>query len=460
MYKDIQEKFNKIIEYSQEIEDINTDDLFSRWEKAKQKFIKYFGDRLIYTWPYKVSFELDDNEKNKKVSDLITQIEQKNTSLARFIEENKKGFYENFVLNDYTILSSGIKIPKGMRLLKAFKFFESDKERLENFQSIASMIIQENKVEGILCFSVHPLDFLSASENNHNWHSCHALDGDFRAGNLSYMTDDSTIMVYLKSDNDVVLPDFPGDIKWNDKKWRMWLHFSDNEDMLFAGRQYPFFSKNALNIITKDIFKNTDIGANNHCWSEWDNRYITNWFDRFNLSDRYLPVSDNLIGINELVKDNTGALHYNDLLYSNYYTPYYSYRLIEDFDTYFSYSYRNKPVTKISSRFRLGGAIKCVKCKNEFIKDSNTFMCPRCELKYGHECNDEICECSVCGCRAYREDCIWLERYNEWVCEDCQSEVAYCSCCDEYDYVDNMIERKGYYYCKDCYEQAKEENRF
>lgn len=35
MYKDIQEKFNKIIEYSQEIEDINTDDLFYRWEKAK-----------------------------------------------------------------------------------------------------------------------------------------------------------------------------------------------------------------------------------------------------------------------------------------------------------------------------------------------------------------------------------------------------------------------------------------
>ena len=93
MYKDIQEKFNKVIEYSQEIEDINTDDLFYRWEKAKQKFIKYFGDRLIYTWPYKVSFELDDGEKNKKVSDLITQIERKNTSLARFIEENKKGFY-------------------------------------------------------------------------------------------------------------------------------------------------------------------------------------------------------------------------------------------------------------------------------------------------------------------------------------------------------------------------------
>lgn len=458
MYKNIQKDFNKIIEYSQEIENINTDDLFAKWEKAKKDFINYFGGKLIYEWPQKISFELDESEKIKKVKDLIETITPMNNDLAIFISKNSNSFYKNLVQEDY-LVNSDIKIPKGMKLLKAFKFFEPNKEKLSDFQSIASMIIQENKIEGTLCFSVHPLDFLSASENNHNWHSCHALDGDFRSGNLSYMIDNSTIMVYLKSDKDTFLPNFPNDIKWNDKKWRMWLYFSNNRDMMFAGRQYPFFSKTILNIIIQDIFPYTDIGAKNHNWSKWDNKYIADWFKDFSLADKYLPLGDKLIGINELIKDNTGALHYNDLLYSNHYIPYYSYRMVENNNKNHNFwysSYYKKPITKITSRFNLGGAIKCVKCKDNFIKDSNTFMCPSCELQYGHEYNDEICECSVCGNRVYREDCIWLERYDDWVCENCQDKIEYCACCNEYNYIDDMIEKNEKFYCKYCYEDLED----
>ena len=86
-----------------------------------------------------------------------------------------------------------------MKLVRAFKFFETDKELLNEIQSVASMIIQEDKIEGTLCLSVHPLDFISSSENTHNWRSCHALDGEYRAGNLSYMLDKTTVMCYLNS---------------------------------------------------------------------------------------------------------------------------------------------------------------------------------------------------------------------------------------------------------------------
>ena len=48
------------------------------------------------------------------------------------------------------------------------------------------MILQDVKVSGDLVLSVHPLDYLSISDNNHNWYSCHSLDGEYGAGNLGY----------------------------------------------------------------------------------------------------------------------------------------------------------------------------------------------------------------------------------------------------------------------------------
>ena len=127
-------------------------------------------------------------------------------------------------------------IPRGMKIVKSFKYFEKDEDTLADIQSAASMIIQEDKIEGKLCMSVHPLDFLSLSENTYNWRSCHALDGDYRAGNLSYMVDSSTVICYLKSDRDERLPNFPPEVKWNSKKWRVLLFFSNDWDMIFAGR--------------------------------------------------------------------------------------------------------------------------------------------------------------------------------------------------------------------------------
>ena len=129
---------------------------------------------------------------------------------------------------------------------RIFSLIEEDEETVKRLQTQASMIIQENKVIGKLCFSVHPLDYLSISETTYNWRSCHALDGEYRAGNLSYMLDDSTIICYLKSNKETKLPNFPDDVLWNSKKWRLLLHFSENLDVCFSGRQYPFFSPGAI----------------------------------------------------------------------------------------------------------------------------------------------------------------------------------------------------------------------
>ena len=41
--KEIQEQFNKVIKYSQNLDEVNSDDLFDRWFEAKRDFIELFG---------------------------------------------------------------------------------------------------------------------------------------------------------------------------------------------------------------------------------------------------------------------------------------------------------------------------------------------------------------------------------------------------------------------------------
>lgn len=53
------------------------------------------------------------------------------------------------------------------------------------------------------------------------------------------MCDNSTLICYLRSDEETKLPRFPDDVPWNNKKWRMLIHISEDKGMVFFGRQYP-----------------------------------------------------------------------------------------------------------------------------------------------------------------------------------------------------------------------------
>ena len=201
--EDIKQKFKQVISYSQDIANPKVDILFEQWLTAKKDFISAFGNQLIYTYPKKVTFELDEKEKIARVDEFIDSVDNgwNNSELADFVYAMKDKFYSNLTGEDYTT-SSGKIIKKGTKLVKAFKYFVPYQHILEEIQNQASRIIQENKVEGYLHLSVHPLDFLSASENAYNWRSCHALDGDYRSGNLTYMVDNSTLMCYLSNEKD------------------------------------------------------------------------------------------------------------------------------------------------------------------------------------------------------------------------------------------------------------------
>ena len=466
MYEDIRDQFKSVISFSQGIDDPQVDYLFREWEQKKARFIKRFGG-LIYEWPEPIEFTLDPKEKRIRAMEFANSVSDtyNNPVLAEFIDENLDSFFDNKV----TKVVEGSVIPQGMKLVKAFKYFEHNKNTLRSIQDQASQLIQENKIRGTLCFSVHPLDFLSSSENTYNWRSCHALDGEYRAGNLSYMVDESTFMVYLKGADNQPLYGFGG-VTWNSKKWRMLIHASTDDDIMFAGRQYPFSSKTGIDTVL-NIYNNLLIAESlDYPWSYikkfggWKDDYVDAYVphdDNDNsrpvtLDSKYIIYANQLVDIKRVVVDGENSLNYNDVLRSTCYEyPYYT---IMNPHQYHSVDcLLRHPIV-------IGEEVPCLHCGGELILNPETMRCDDCELKFGTEDNDIYGSCDCCGARIYLEDAISVNDGDEMICGSCYDAHCFiCDCCGNVYYNEEKVyiaedpeEGAEAWYCRHCYEMSKE----
>lgn len=445
MRNEIQEQFNKVIEHSQGFYP-NTDLLFDNWEKNKKWFIDAFGGNLILDCG-PVSFALDKKTKEEKISEFLDSIdlEYHLYDLTSFIDEQRETFYNNETCKDYNY--HGTKIPAGAKLVKSFKHFITNEVLLNEIQSRASMIIQDDKIHGNLCISVHPLDFLSTSETTYKWRSCHALDGEYRAGNLSYMQDRCTVICYLRSKKEEILPNFPRDVRWNSKKWRCLLFFSEEKDAIFYGRQYPVFSQDAMMQVLVKMLKHNVIHGVDWC-NPYKDRVKTvpcEWGGEFRLDQAYYPVEGQLFGIEDMVED-CSDLHFNDLLRSSCYTPYLT-------RMYTWSSKREMP------KFKIGSEVKCLSCGQDYIEltDSGTMLCPSCNSD-GEDWDGRTYWCDYCGNGYDQDDIIFVDGLA--VCPECTEErVAECSVCGQLHLKQNsIIGPDGKWYCgnAECFRRELE----
>lgn len=456
-YEEIKQQVSAVIKYSQNIPEPKVDKLLAEWEQSKQKFIKRFGG-LIYEFPEPLEFSLDPADCQKKIENFIYDCEfgWQNNKLAQFVQDNAEGFFDNTVVK-----SSNKAIPVGMKLVKAFKFFESNPQFLKDEQNLASQYIQENKIKGTLCLSIHPLDFLSSSENRYNWRSCHSLDGDYRAGNLSYMTDKTTFIAYIKGDADVALPNFPPDLMWNNKKWRMLLHTDTSDNILFAGRQYPFSSRPCADYVLDIYDQLTRIDhqtyaawlSGKHFKGGWNTDYISSYSRKgeeaeHNLAFNHLFIGDLILGINKVMQVGEGSLNYNDILYSSIYK-----------EPLYALSHLYSRTYCQPEDFTVGQSITCLRCGlDNKILDTGSMMCEECLQIYGAD-DDEHCYCTCCGRRMYIDDSYPVGDY-DFLCDDCfNNETFTCAYCGNvFMRTDNHAWSENFndWVCGDCANQIGE----
>ena len=446
----IKKQVEEVLEFSQGFKGINAENLINEWYDAKEFFIERFGGP-IYQFPEKTVFHMSDDNKESKFRTFIAHIYDRYElySLGRYLESRTVDeFFNNTVQNEYIYMD--VVIPKGMKLLKSFKFFSDNDHLISAAQTEASAILAEDKIEGYFCLSVHPLDFLSSSENTYNWRSCHALNGEYRAGNLSYMCDSSTIVCYIKGDNDEsILPRFPESVPWNSKKWRMLMFLSDAHNALYAGRQYPFILDNILPFARDILFRTLEYSPGR--WSGWHNDLLPRYiykdsfeameFQRGRYESNYslVPIGGKFYRNVDLITDVPGSRHFDDLLYSSYYTPYYCYRLNSQEDIHFT----------------IGSHVHCIKCgKNDPAE--GRMVCRDCEREYGDEVPGYYV-CDICGARIPQEEGTWIARGDMFVCDSCyENECSTCYECGEVYPNDSMYydDNNCRWYCSSCWDEA------
>ena len=423
-YKHIQEVFNKIMAYSQGMNVINTDDLFQNWEKNKKYFRQLLGNELIYIHPIKITIDLDQEALEKKFDKLIASFYFSYPDLNKFLRSNELDFIGNNKLST-SYQYKDIIIPAGMKITKAFKYFIKDSGDLRAYQDKASQFIQQKRIEGYFCLSIHPLDYISISENTNNWRSCHALDGEYRSGNLNYMSDNCTLIAYIIQDPNkkYKLPNFPSAIEWNSKCWRTLLFFSQDQKMIFASGQYPFESDEILDTVLNNVLIPLFPKIPYQKWLPWQSNVVKTIPGLENVETYSLiPMDHAFLPIASLMKNCDNALFYNDILHSNTNLRY-TYQLRE-----FSWKIKHL-LTSGKTNFLIGHPVKCLRCQETIIEIPDSPYCLECEIEYGHSENENyFTSCDHCGCGHIYVNNVNRVNDEEYWCEDCMEDEDFITC--------------------------------
>ena len=109
----------------------------------------------------------------------------------------------------------------------------------ELFRQAHSQVLNQKQIKGNLCLSIHPLDFITMSDNNCGWTSCMSWmeePGDYRLGTIEMMNSPCVIVAYVESKETMWTPGG----EWNSKRWRQ-LYIVTRE-VILGNRQYPYYS--------------------------------------------------------------------------------------------------------------------------------------------------------------------------------------------------------------------------
>lgn len=413
----ITQQVAETLKFSQEYPfDLNCRPLVEQWFRAKKYFIDLFGGNTIVRSSKPVSIHLTHMQKVNKVKSFIQELEDNNVltdELRVFLTENMDGFFNNKVIAP----CQSFGVQEGNKLSKSFKKFVQNPNTVRWMQDVASRYMQEDKIEGYLYLSVDPIDFLTISENNENWRSCHALDGDYRAGNLSYMVDNSTFIVYLASPKEQILDNIP--VKWNSKKWRMLAHTKWGH-CVYLNRQYPYSCDELVNQAAKLIEKYLPGFYTEPIECGFKIAHCTN--KNFIFETLQMSLGGRVYDSEDII-DAQDYIGYCDLIDSGTYTTI-AILNDEEFSSYIN-DIEHMSLEEETRRFRrifsikIGEPALCPCCGKEYICQQDSFLCDECIALYDAD-EDFFLSCQCCRKKLNSDGAYFLK--DNCYCEKCYKE--------------------------------------
>ena len=291
-------------------------------------------------------------------------------------------------------INHGCRVVKMLgKLVEAFGF---DVKEFEEYLVHHSQILNQKRLKGTLCLSIHPLDYITMSDNDSGWESCMSWEnqGCYRQGTVEMMNSECVVVAYLEAEKPMRIS---RDEYWNNKKWREL--YVVHPYVITNVKGYPYcnsyLTSEVLNWLNSLIKKSGVFGEN-----AYTNK-IYHWGSDFD----------------ELFDETEVTLHFD------------TNRMYNDFGHNYHYCMIGSIVKpKQSIHVNYSGASECMICGEldpEFASDGDAInlACKRC---------DDYTYCSCCG---------------EILCEG--DDYTYingepiCNCCFDDYYTYDMVEEES-----------------
>lgn len=332
---------------------------------------------------------------------------------------------------------NGEKIWKTLKKLhQIFPNAVTDKE-FEDARILYSTWLNDKK-KGYLTISIHPLDFMTMSDNASKWKSCMSWkeQGCYRIGTIEMMNSNNVFCVYYTSKKEDTGFSF-GDYEWNDKKWRGLVMAT--KDIIVANKAYPYCSKET-NIAIIDKIK--ELAKENMGYTYEFGPELYKDMDHI-MTDFYLDdVSNSIANKSEGLRKNiyfksTGM--YNDMLHNT--------------ENYEYWCYRNRVKTK--KLISYSGKSECICCGKTNIlryaghdegfhnyRNVSSTLCKECE---------DLATCPRCGSLAGTNIVkITFDGKERTFCKVCGSSIISCPICNK-----NYVRKEGLQVCDYYYNKSK-----
>lgn len=285
------------------------------WEKNKAQLYKMLDNQYIYE--KEVQYEKPVSLLEDEMFDFLTRSEEGSTFKSIFkdwvfnwIEEDcveRNQYYGKLVglVSSYSLATNvypdrtfkinvngnDIPISHNSKISKILSKIAkaANLDGFENFRIGHSRVLNQKKITGTLCFSIHPLDYFTMSDNEYGWDSCMNWRdaGCYRLGTVEMCNSPYVIVCYLKGDKQLRFYDN----YWNSKKWRNL--FIIDKDLITGVKGYPYqdevLDTLCINTLKELAEKNLNWKFNDtiheHCFdNESDTVYLNNNEDKYYFS--------------------------------------------------------------------------------------------------------------------------------------------------------------------------------
>lgn len=430
--------------------------ILREWNKSKQTLFNIFGEKLMLEKEIQV-----EEGYNKKVREVNEYLYSTNpgitfiTNLRRLFESNTTYFentyatrhaiynltqayqlFTNRVVKGFTYHNKDgkiVKVPEGAKVMKILQKMakEFDLPDFEIFRNHISRITEVRKSKIKFTLSIHPLDYMTMSDNANCWESCMNWTqgpGSYRAGTIEMMNSPLVVVAYITTK-----PYYPANtsIEWTSKSWRELIIVHPNA--ICSVKSYPYyniaFDKALVNWLANLVEEKTEWRYNRKKPQESlkSCSYIEAWQDKED-------------GDNHFLLDFETNEMYNDF---------------GNTENYGIFSI-NPPDNKYRTfAINYSGSMTCMCCGEDgyWSDDTEAVVCEDC---------DPPTYCYCCGERVNANDAIEVD--GELVCEDCYHDLPRCTCCESAHFEDNFtpvfvghidnqtinVDYNEHYICSDC----------